>query len=163
MPIDDVVAGLREELAELEREFRIEIPKRIGHARELGDLRESGEYETAKDRQGFLNARIAFLRGRIAELQRIDVHAIPRDRVGFGSTVHLRDGDSGEEKVYRLVAAEQVDTARGWISVASPISKSLMGKRPGDEVAVRTPGGAKAFRITKVFTIHDDLSGGGLA
>ena len=163
MAIDEVVARLREELAGLERELRVELPKRIEHARELGDLRESGEYESAKDRQGFLNARIGFLQARIAELQRIDLNAVPRDRVGFGSTVHLCDRDSGEEKVYRLLAAEQVDTARGLISVGSPIGKSLMGKRPGDEVAVRTPGGAKAFRITKVFTIHDDLSGGGLA
>lgn len=159
MAIDDVVAGLREELARLEYEFRIEMPKRIGHARELGDLRESGEYESAKDRQGFLNARIGFLQARIAELQRIDLHAIPRDRIGFGSTVHLSDQDSGEEKVYRLVAAEQVDTVRGWISVASPIGKSLMGRRPGEAVEVRTPGGTKAFTITKILTIHDDLGG----
>ena len=157
MAIDDVVAGLREELAELERELRVELPKRIGHARELGDLRESGEYESAKDRQGFVHARISFLRARIAELQRIDMRAIPRDRIGFGSTVHLRDAESGEEKVYRLVAAEQVDTPRGWISVAAPIGRSLAGKRAGDAVEVRTPGGTKAFTITKVITIHDDL------
>jgi transcription elongation factor GreA len=161
--IEDVVAGLREELAKLEREFRVEIPKRIEHARELGDLRESGEYESAKDRQGFLHARIAFLQGRIAELQRIDLNAVPRDRIGFGSTVHLRDADNGEEKVYRLVAAEQVDTARGWISVASPIGRSLAGKQAGDEVKVQTPGGAKSFSITKLITIHDDLNGAGRA
>jgi len=159
--IEDVVAGLREELARLEYEFRVEIPKRIEHARELGDLRESGEYESAKDRQGFLNARIAFLRARIAELQRIDLNTIPRDRVGFGSTVHLRDQESEEEKIYRLVAAEQVDTARGWISVASPIGRSLAGKRAGDQVEVRTPGGAKTFAVMKVVTIHDDMSGAG--
>ena len=163
MAIDDVVAGLRGELAELERELRVELPKRIGHARELGDLRESGEYESAKDRQGFVQARIAFLRGRIAELQRIDLNAIPRDRVGFGSTVHLRDEENGEEKVYRLVAAEQVDTARGWISVAAPIGRSLSGKRAGDSVEVRTPGGTKAFTITQVRTIHDDLGEAGRA
>jgi len=159
--IDEVVARLREELAGLERELRVELPKRIEHARELGDLRESGEYETAKDRQGFLNARIAFLRARIAELQRIDLNTIPRDRVGFGSTVHLRDQESEEEKIYRLVAAEQVDTARGWISVASPIGRSLAGKRAGDQVEVRTPGGAKTFAVMKVVTIHDDMSGAG--
>lgn len=157
MAIEDVVAGLREELAGLERELRVEIPKRIEHARELGDLRESGEYESAKDRQGFLNARIAFLRSRIAELQRIDLSAVPKDRIGFGSTVHLRDQETGEEKVYRLVPAEEVDTAQGWISVASPIARSLAGKRAGDAVEVRTPGGAKAFAITKVVTVHDDL------
>lgn len=159
MALDDVVTGLREELAEMERELRVELPKRIGHARELGDLRESGEYEAAKDRQGFLNARIAFLRARIAELQRIDLNAIPRDRAGFGSTVFLRDQEKGEEKSYRLVAAEQVDTGRGWISIASPIGRSLSGKRAGDEVVVRTPGGTKAFAITRVVTIHDDLAG----
>jgi transcription elongation factor GreA len=157
--IEDVVAALREELAGLERELRVELPKRIEHARALGDLRESGEYESAKDRQGFLNARIAFLRARIAELQRIDPNTIPRDRVGFGSTVHLRDQENGEEKVYRLVAAEQVDTARGWISAASPIGRSLAGKREGDQVEVRTPGGAKTFTLMKVVTIHDDLGG----
>jgi transcription elongation factor GreA len=161
--IEDVVAGLRGELSELERELRVEIPRRIEHARELGDLRESGEYESAKDRQGFLNARIAFLRARISELQRIDVNAVPKDRVGFGSTVHLRDQESGEEKVYRLVAAEEVDTARGWISVASPIGKSLSGRRAGEEVAVRTPGGGKTFAIIKVITIHDELGRAGQA
>lgn len=160
MAIDDVLAGLREELARLEYELRVEIPKRIEHARGLGDLRESGEYEAAKDRQGFVSARIGFLQARIAELQRIELNAIPRDRIGFGSTVHLRDQDSGEEKVYRLVAAEQVDTGRGWISVASPIGQSLMGRRAGDQVEVRTPGGTKAFRIARVLTIHDDLGGG---
>lgn len=159
MAIEDIVTGLREELAGLEREFRVELPKRIGQARELGDLRESGEYETAKDRQGFVQARISFLRARIAELQRIDLNALPRDRVGFGSTVHLRDEESGEGKVYRLVAAEQVDTARGWISVAAPIGRSLAGKRAGETVEVRTPGGTKAFTITKVITIHDELAG----
>ena len=159
MAIDDIVAGLREELTELEREFRVELPRRIGHARELGDLRESGEYESAKDRQGFVHARIGFLRARIAELQRIDMRAIPRDRIGFGSTVHLRDAESGEEKVYRLVAAEQVDTPRGWISVAAPIGRSLSGKRPGDAVEVRTPGGTKTFAIIKMVTIHDEVGG----
>ena len=163
MAIEDVVAGLREELSELERELRVEMPKRIEHARELGDLRESGEYESAKDRQGFLNARIAFLRARILELQRIDVNAVPKDRVGFGSTVHLRDQESGEEKVYRLVAAEEVDTARGWISAASPIGQSLSGRRAGEEVAVRTPGGAKTFAIIKVITVHDELGRAGQA
>jgi transcription elongation factor GreA len=161
--IEDVVAGLREELSELERELRVEIPKRIEHARALGDLRESGEYEAAKDRQGFLNARIAFLRARILELQRIDMNAVPRDRVGFGSTVHLRDQESGEEKVYCLVAAEEVDSARGWISVASPIGKSLSGRRAGEEVAVRTPGGTKTFAIIKVITIHEELGRPGQA
>jgi len=154
--IDDVVASLREELTALERELRVDLPKRIEQARLLGDLRENGEYETAKDRQGFVNARIGFLRGRIAELQRIDFNAIPRDRAGFGSTVHLRDEQNGEDKIYRLVAAEQVDTVRGWISVASPIGRSLNGRREGDEIRVQTPGGTKAFVLTKLITIHDD-------
>ncbi|MGE5849218.1 MAG: GreA/GreB family elongation factor, partial [Candidatus Methylomirabilota bacterium] len=121
MPTNHIVDGLKERLASLERELKVDIPERIRHARELGDLRESGEYETAKDRQGFLVARIAFLRRRIAELSSIDLSRIPRDRIAFGSTVHLTDEETGEDKVYRLVASEEVDTGRGWISPGSPV------------------------------------------
>jgi len=107
---NNLVDRLKEELARLEREFRVEIPQRILRAREMGDLTESGEYETAKDRQGFLHARIGFLRRRIAELSSIDLSRVPKDRVAFGSTVHLVDQETGEEKVYRLVAPEEVNT-----------------------------------------------------
>jgi transcription elongation factor GreA len=155
---NSIVDQLKGQLADLEREFRVEIPERIRLAREMGDLRESGEYETAKDRQGFLQARIGFLRQRIAELSAINLAQIPKDRAAFGATIHLADEQTGEERVYRLVASEQVDTERGWISPASPVGRGLLGKREGDIVVVTTPGGTRRYEVTRLVTLHDELA-----
>jgi transcription elongation factor GreA len=152
-----IVDGLKEKLAHLERELKVDIPERIRQARELGDLRESGEYETAKDRQGFLQARIAFLRGRIAELSNIDLSRVPRDRIAFGATAHLTDQETGEERIYRLVASEEVDTERGWISPGSPVGQALIGRREGDSVVIRTPNGSRRYEVVRVITLHDEL------
>jgi transcription elongation factor GreA len=160
MRIDALLEGLRKELEALEREFRQDIPKKIQAARELGDLRESGEYETIKDRQGFVQARLSFLQQRISEISKIDLHSIPRDRVALGSTIHLEDEETGEESVYTLVFPEVMDGKRGWISVASPIGRSLIGKRVGDQAVIRTPGGTKVCEVTKLETLHDSLEGG---
>jgi transcription elongation factor GreA len=158
LPTNHIVDGLKEKLVSLERELKIDIPERIRQARELGDLRESGEYETAKDRQGFLQARIAFLQRRIAELSSIDLSRVPRDRAAFGSTVHLADEETGEERVYRLVASEEVDTARGWISPGSPVGQSLIGKREGDSVVIRTPSTNRRYEVVRVITLHDEVA-----
>lgn len=160
MGLEDVLAGLRAELVALERELKIELPQRIQAARELGDLRESGEYEALKDRQGFVQARIMHLKQRIAALSSITPNTIPRDRVGFGSTVELRDLQTGEVKVYRLVSPEEVDSSRGWISMVSPIGRGLVGRRVGDEVTIETPSGRKVYEVVRVVTIHDDDRGG---
>ncbi|HWQ68994.1 MAG TPA: transcription elongation factor GreA [Patescibacteria group bacterium] len=159
MKIEALLDELRQEFNKLDREFRLEIPKKIQVARELGDLRESGEYETIKDRQGFVKARMAFLQQRIAEISKIDLRQIPKDRVALGSTVHLIDEESGEESVYTLVFPELMDSARGWISVASPIGRSLIGKQAGDRVVMNTPGGTKAFEMMKLQTLHESLQG----
>jgi transcription elongation factor GreA len=158
VPTNHIVDGLKEKLASLERELKVEIPERIRQARELGDLRESGEYETAKDRQGFLHARIAFLQQRIAELSNIDLSQVPRDRVAFGATVHLVDEETGEEKAYRLVASEEVDAERGWISPGSPVGQALIGRREGDPVVIRTPNGTRRYEVVRVITLHDELT-----
>lgn len=157
MLTNHIVDGLKEKLAHLERELKVDIPERIRQARELGDLRESGEYETAKDRQGFLQARIAFLRGRIAELSNIDLSRVPRDRIAFGATAHLTDQETGEERIYRLVASEEVDTERGWISPGSPVGQALIGRREGDSVVIRTPNGSRRYEVVRVITLHDEL------
>ena len=158
MTTERLVGKLRERLAECEREFRVDIPERIRHARELGDLRESGEYETAKDRQGFLHAQIGHLQQRIAELSSIDLSRVPKDRVAFGATVYLEDAETGEEKVYRLVASEEVDAAKGWISPASPVGQALVSRRDGDNVVIRTPGGGtRRYIISRLVTLHDVL------
>jgi transcription elongation factor GreA len=158
VPTNHIVDGLKEKLASLERELKVDIPEQIRQARELGDLRESGEYETAKDRQGFLHARIAFLRRRIAELSSIDLSRVPRDRIAFGSTVHLVDEETGEGRAYRLVASEEVDTERGWISPGSPVGQGLVGRREGDSVVVRTPNGSRRYEVVRVVTMHDELA-----
>ena len=157
MGLEEILSGLRAELEALERELRYEIPRRIQAARELGDIRESGEYEVIKDRQGFVQARINYLKQRIAALSSINPNTIPKDRVGFGSTVHLRDLDNGEVKVYKLVAPEEVDASRGLISMASPVGRSLMGRRGGDEVVIQTPGGRRRYEVIKVVTIHEPI------
>jgi transcription elongation factor GreA len=151
------VDRLKEQLAILERELRVDLPERIRQARELGDLRENGEFEVAKDRQGFVSARVGQLQRRIAELSAIDLSRVPKDRVAFGSTVHLAEEESGNERVYRLVASEEVDTAKGWISPGSPVGQALIGKREGDMVVMRTPSGAKRCEITRLLTLHDQL------
>jgi transcription elongation factor GreA len=151
------VERLKEQLALLERELRVDLPERIRQARELGDIRENGEFEVAKDRQGFVNARVGQLQRRIAELSSIDLSRVPKERVAFGSTVHLEDEETGEERVYRLVASEELDTAKGWISPGSPVGQALIGKREGDTVTIRTPNGAKRCEITRLITLHDQL------
>lgn len=157
MKIEALLDELRREFNKLDREFRQELPKKIQAARELGDLRENGEYETIKDRQGFVKARMAFLQQRIAEISKIDLKAIPKDRVALGSTVYLMDEETGEETVYTLVVPELMDSARGWISVASPIGRSLIGKREGDRVVLTTPSSTRAFEMMKLSTLHDNL------
>jgi transcription elongation factor GreA len=158
VPTNNIVDRLKEKLASLEREFRVDIPERIRHARELGDLRESGEYETAKDRQGFLQAHIGFLQRRIAELSSIDLSRVPRDRVAYGSTIHLLEEETGQEQVYRLVASEEVDTSRGWISPGSAVGQCLIGKREGDLIEIRTPNATRRYEVVKVITLHDELA-----
>ena len=159
MATNHIVERLKEQLVRLERELRVELPERIRIARELGDIRENGEFEVAKDRQGFVHARVGQLQRRIAELSNIDLARVPKDRVAFGSTVHVVEEGTEEERVYRLVASEEVDTAKGWISPGSPVGQSLIGKREGDMVVMRTPSGAKRCEITRLLTLHDELAG----
>jgi transcription elongation factor GreA len=154
-----IVERLKEELALLERELKVDLPERIRIARELGDIRENGEFEVAKDRQGFVSARVGQLQRRIAELSSIDLSRVPKDRVAFGATVHLLEEESGEERVYRLVASEEVDTTKGWISPGSPVGQAMIGKREGDMVVIRTQAGAKRCEITQLRTLHDVIEG----
>ncbi len=143
------------EIRQLERELSSELPQEIKRARELGDLRENAEYQAAKERQVFVQARLAMLRKRVAELSLLNLDRIPTDRAGFGSTVHLQEVDA-DTIVYRLVMPEDADPEKGWISTASPIGRALMGKEEGDEVAVPTPSGIREFELIKLVTIHGE-------
>ena len=107
-----ILKKFEDEVAELERELHLELPKEIQRARELGDLRENAEYQAAKDRQGIVNARIAMLKKRIAEISIMNLDKIPHDRAAFGSTVQLRE-DNGDSITYQLVMPEEADAAKG--------------------------------------------------
>lgn len=144
-----------EEIRELGRELTRELPKEIQRARELGDLRENAEYHAAKERQRLVEARLGLLKKRASEISLMNLSKLPRDRAGFGSTVHLREAE-GDTRVYQLVMAEDADPVRGWISTASPIGRALMGKEVGDEVTVPTPSGIREFEVVKLTTIHDE-------
>jgi transcription elongation factor GreA len=153
--VQDFLKKIKDEVKSLEEELHVKLPKELKVAREHGDLSENAEYHAAKERQGYVNARLGQLRKRLAELSMINFSKIPRDRVSLGSEVHLYDIEKKEEVVYHLVTAEEADVQQGRISTTSPIGRALMGKDDGDEVEVRTPGGLKTFEIMKLLTIHD--------
>jgi transcription elongation factor GreA len=150
----EIKKKLEEEIATLEYELRNELPKEILKARAHGDLSENAEYHAAKERQGFVNARLGQLKHRLAEVAMIDVTKIPHDRVGLGSRVVVLDLKKNEEVTYHLVTSEEADAPQGKISTSSPIGKSLLGKEPGDTVKLQVPGGAKEFEILELQTIH---------
>jgi len=153
--LQELLSTLRGELSALEKEFRIDIPQKIEQARLLGDLTENADYHAMKERQGFVQARIIFVKQRIASLSAIDPRSVPQDRVGFGSIVHLRDAENGGERVVKLVAPEESNGEKGWVSIASPMGRGLMGRREGDGVRIQTPRGVKTFEVTKIITLHE--------
>ena len=149
-----ILKRFNEEIAALERELHVELPREIQRARELGDLRENAEYKSAKERQEIVNARIAMLKKRVGEISMINLDRIPHDRAGFGSTVHLR-AENGETVIYQLVMPEEANAESGMISTSSPIGRAILNKEPGDEIKVITPLGKRQFELIKVITIHD--------
>jgi transcription elongation factor GreA len=154
----DVRKKLEEEIAALDYELRNELPKEILKARAHGDLSENAEYHAAKERQGFVNARLGQLRKRMSEVAMIDVTKIPRDRVGLGSHVVILDSSKGEEISYHLVTSEDADVTQGRVSTSSPIGKSLLGKEVGDMVKLVTPGGTRELEILSLKTIHEFIA-----
>jgi len=151
----DIAKKLKDEIKLLEEELHVELPRALKVAREHGDLSENADYDAAKERQGFVSARLGQLKNRLAELSMVNFDKIPEGKVSFGSQVKLFDLDKEEEVVYKLVMSEDADVSKGRISTSSPIGRALMGKEEGDEVDVQTPGGVKSFEITKLETIHD--------
>jgi transcription elongation factor GreA len=151
----DIKKKLQDEIAALEYELRNELPREILKARAHGDLSENAEYHAAKERQGFVNARLGQLQKRLADFAMIDMSKIPHDRVGLGSRVTVLDVKKNEELQYHLVTTEEADATQGRISTSSPIGKSLLNKEVGDTVKMQTPGGAKEFEILMLQTIHE--------
>ena len=153
----DIKKRLEEEIRTLDHELKIQLPKEIQKAREHGELRENAEYKAAKERQSFLQARIGQLSTRLAALSMVNLDRIPKDKVGLGSTVTLRETASGDQIVYDLVTPEEADPTQGRISPSSPIGKSLLNHEEGDVVEVRVPSGTKEYEITRLVTIHDQV------
>jgi transcription elongation factor GreA len=153
--MNDIKKKLQDEIAALEYELRNELPKEILKARAHGDLSENAEYHAAKDRQGFVNARLNQLKKRLADMSMVNFAKIPHDRVGLGSVVVVLDVQRDEEIIYNLVTSEEADAANGKISTTSPIGRALLGKEVGDTARVQSPGGVKEMEILKLTTIHD--------
>jgi transcription elongation factor GreA len=152
---DKLIRKFEDEIQALNHELKLELPKEIKRARELGDLRENAEYQAAKERQRLVESRISMLQKRVSEIALINIDRIPSDRAGFGSTLHVVE-NTGDKLVYQLVMPEDADAGKGLISTTSPIGRAFLNKEPGDSVKVVTPGGTREFEITKLVTIHDD-------
>src|SRR5436190_11320837 len=153
--MQDFKKKLQDEIAALEYELRNELPREILKARAHGDLSENAEYHAAKERQGFVNARLNQLRHRLAEMSMVDFSKIPQGRVGLGSRVVVLDVQKDERITYNLVTTEETDASKGKISTTSPIGRGLLGKEVGDIVKVQIPGGSREFEVLEFKTIHD--------
>lgn len=139
--------------AELDRLRKVERPKvieAIQDARSHGDLSENAEYEAAKERQGFIEARISELERKLADARIVDTANLSSDTVVFGATVVLVDLQTNQEKCYTLVGQDEADLKNGRISVQSPVGRALIGHRVGDQVEVKTPSGVAEYEIKEI-------------
>ncbi len=153
--LDEAIDKLERELKGLEKEYRVDLPKEIQRALQMGDLRENSEYRSALDRQQYVKARIGQLQKQITDLSMINMESLPRDRVALGSTVQLVDAETGKPVTYELVIPDMADFSRGLVSVTSPIGKALVGHRAGDEVTIKTPASTRVYEIAGLSTVHD--------
>lgn len=124
--------------------------KAIEEARAHGDLSENAEYEAAKDRQGFLNSRLGELEYKLCVAEIIDPESIPKDRALFGCTVILENIQTGENVEYQLVGPDESNITEGRISVVSPLGKAIIGKKPGNEIVLQTPGGKRNYELVEI-------------
>jgi transcription elongation factor GreA len=141
---------MREELRILKDVERPKISREIGVARDHGDLSENAEYHAAKDRQGWIEARIKDLEDKLARAEIIDPTKLSGSKVAFGATVKLSNIETEEETVYRLVGVDEANLDQGSISITSPLARALIGREVGDEVKVRMPAGERLFEILEV-------------
>lgn len=155
-PISKIKHKLQREIDALEHELSVELPKEIAVARAHGDLSENAEYKFAKERQGYVNAKIGQLKKRMGDLGMLNLQNIPKDRSGYGSRLVVLDTQRNIEVEYKLVSSEEADVEKGLISTTSPIGRALLNRRVGDEVQVATPAGKKEFEVVRLVTIHDE-------
>ena len=157
-PLAKIKQKLLEEIDQLSHELNVDLPKEIAVARAHGDLSENAEYKYAKERQGFVNARIGQLKKRLGDLGMLNLTNIPKDRAGYGSRLTVLDTQKDIKIEYKLVSTEEADAEKGLISTTSPIGKALLNRKVGDEIEVTTPAGKKEFEVVRLVTIHEDAS-----
>ena len=155
-PLAKIRKKLQQEIDSLEHELNVDLPKEIAIARAHGDLSENAEYKYAKERQGYVNAKIGHLKKRMGDLGMLNLTNIPKDRSGYGSRIVVMDVQKSLEIEYKLVSTEEADVEKGMISTTSPIGHALLNRKVGDEVEVLTPAGKKEFEIVRLFTIHEE-------
>jgi transcription elongation factor GreA len=141
---------LKKELAHLKSVERPNVIKAIEEARSHGDLSENAEYEAAKERQAFIEARVSELSYKLNNAQIIDPETLPKDRVVFASRVLLANVETGEDVEYQLVGPDESDIQEGRISVASPLGKAIIGRKPGDEIILQAPGGKRVYELVEI-------------
>ncbi|MDB5759078.1 MAG: greA [Burkholderia sp.] len=142
---------LKEELARLKTKDRPAVINAISEARAQGDLSENAEYDAAKERQSFIEGRIADLEGKLSAAQIIDPVLLDADgRIVFGSTVRLEDLESGDEVTYQIVGVDEADLKEKKVSITSPIARALIGKTAGDVVEVQAPAGVREYEVLEV-------------
>ncbi len=142
---------LKEELHRLKTVDRPAVIQAIAEARAQGDLSENAEYDAAKDRQGFIEGRIAEVEGKLSAAQIIDPAAVDAGgRVVFGATVELEDENTGDQVKYQIVGEDEADLKLGLINISSPIARALIGKEEGDVAEVQAPGGVRRYEIVAV-------------
>jgi transcription elongation factor GreA len=144
------LAKLEEELKILRSQERPAVIRAIAEARAHGDLSENAEYHAARERQSFIEGRIAELETIIPSSEVIDISKLSGNQVRFGAKVTVLDEETEQEKTYRIVGQYEADMKDGSISISSPLAKALIGKKVGDSVEVPAPGGARAYEITAV-------------
>ena len=142
---------LREELDRLKREDRVQIIKDIQAARAHGDISENAEYHAAREKQGWIEAKIRDLETKLASSEILDVVVGPKERVCFGARLRVEDLESGDEKVYRIVGPAEADIDQCLISITSPLARAMINKEVGDQVVFQAPRGTKEYEILEIF------------
>jgi transcription elongation factor GreA len=146
-------AGYNKLRAELDRLEQVELPKaaeRVANARAEGDLSENAEYHGARETQGLLQAKVNMLRDKLNRASLVDVSKLPKDEVGFGATVAVKDLDFGDREEFTLVGAGEEDYDNGRILVTSPIGQGLLGKKVGDTAEIAVPKGTLRFQVLEI-------------
>lgn len=146
----DGLTRLQEELRRLKSEERPAVIRAISEARQHGDLSENAEYHAAKERQAFIEGRIAELEDKTSRAEVIDPKKLTGSTVKFGATVTLADEDTDEEVTYQIVGVDEADIAQGRVSITAPLARAMIGKEQGEQVEVLAPSGAKYYEILSV-------------